>query len=271
MATFSHYIVTRFNIKSEGWVKDKNGNAVNNLKWLKQRYDLFESFCLPSMIAQSEKNYQWLVFFDKETPVEFRRKNEKISERLKEFKAFYVNGFFDFENSLRAYIVEDSDSEYILTTRFDNDDCFHEDAIKVIQMSFAPKHKMVIELANGLTMEIGNETKLATREHLFSGPFITLIEQMYDAAEPLTIYDREHTDWANKAEFLIINDNYYWLQTIHDANITNRLYQDLTFNKKLLKGFNFNYKPKFKLYYIVFVIFKNIGLFKIKRFFKGNQ
>ncbi|RNC86872.1 MAG: hypothetical protein ED556_05465 [Winogradskyella sp.] len=270
MKTFSHYIITRFNIKSQGWTKDKNGNTVNDLAWLKHRYNLFDMFCLPSMVSQSEKNYQWLVFFDKETPEEFRRKNEKISKQLKQFKPFYVDGFLDFENSLRAYITKDSKSDYVLTTRFDNDDCFHENALKVIQQSFSPKHNTVIELANGLTMQISSETKLAKRNNVFSGPFITLVEKTQDSIELQTVYDCEHTEWENRAEFTTIDNGYYWLQTIHDANITNRLYQDLTFNKKFLGGFHFNYKPKFKLSYIVFVIFKNLGVFKIKRRFSIN-
>ena len=52
-------------------VKDKNGNIVNDLNWLKHRYYLFETFCFPSILSQTNKNFKWLVFFDKDTPSEY--------------------------------------------------------------------------------------------------------------------------------------------------------------------------------------------------------
>ncbi|WP_299114715.1 glycosyltransferase [uncultured Winogradskyella sp.] len=269
MKAFSHYIVTRFNIKSEGWVNDKNGKKVNDLAWLKKRYDLFKTFCLPSMQAQTEKEYSWLVFFDVNTPEEFKKKNEGISEQLPQFIPLYVNDFLDFENTLREFVFEKSHTEYIMTSRFDNDDSFHEDAINAIQKAFVKKDLTIIELSKGLTMLIEDETKLAKRENVFSGPFITLIEKKSDVKSLKTVYDCEHTSWGDLADFIAIDSNFYWLQTIHDANISNRLYQDLTYSKKLLKGFNFDYSVKFKLSYLLFVICKNLGVFKLKSIFKN--
>ena len=157
MKAFSHYVVTRFNIKSEGWVNDKNGNKVNDLSWLKKRYQLFETFCLPSMQAQTEKDYSWLVFFDKDTPVEFKKRNEKIRAQLPQFMPFYVSGFLDFENTLRNFVFEESQTTYVMTSRFDNDDCFHEDAIHVIHNTFVKNDSTIIELSKGLTLLLEDE------------------------------------------------------------------------------------------------------------------
>ena len=269
MKVFSHYIVTRFNIKSEGWVNDKNGKKVNDLAWLKKRYNLFEMFCLPSMQSQTEKEYSWLVFFDVHTPDGFKKKNEKIREQLPQFIPLYVNDFSDFESTLREFVLKKTQTEYIMTSRFDNDDCFHKNAVAVIQTAFVKKDLTIIELSKGLTMLIEDETKLAKRENVFSGPFITLIEKKSDVKSVKTIYDCEHTSWGDLADFISIDSNFYWLQIIHDANISNRLHQDLTYSKKLLKGFNFDYSVKFKLSYMLFVICKNLGVFKLKSIFKS--
>ncbi|RZN83121.1 MAG: hypothetical protein EVB11_06375 [Winogradskyella sp.] len=269
MKAFSHYIVTRFNIKSEGWVNDKNGKKVNDLTWLKKRYNLFETFCLPSMQSQTDKGYSWLVFFDKNTPEEFKKRNEDIREQLPQFMPLYVNDFLDFEDTLREFVFNETQTEYVITSRFDNDDCFHEDAIRVIQNAFVKKDLTIIELSKGLTMLIEDESKLAKRENVFSGPFITLIEKKSDIKSLKTVYNCEHTSWGDLVDFIAIDNEFYWLQTIHDANISNKLYQDLTYNKKLLKGFNFNYSVKFKLSYILFVICKNLGIFKLKNSFKS--
>ncbi|SHH38377.1 glycosyltransferase [Winogradskyella jejuensis] len=269
MKVFSHYIVTRFNIKSEGWVNDKNGKKVNDFIWLKKRYDLFKKFCLPSMQTQTEKEYSWLVFFDKDTPQEFKEVNECIRRELPQFIPLYVNDFLDFENTLREFVFENSHTEYIMTSRFDNDDCFHEDAIGAIQKAFVKKDSTIIELSKGLTMLIEDENKLAKRENVFSGPFITLIEKKSDINSLKTVYDCEHTSWGDLADFIAIDNKFYWLQTIHDANISNKLYPELTINKSLLKGFNFNYNVRFKISYMLFVICKNLGVFRLKNIFKN--
>ncbi|WP_375234779.1 glycosyltransferase [Winogradskyella sp.] len=268
MKSFSHYIVTRFNIKSTGWLNDKNGKVVNDLAWLRKRYDLFERFCLPSMQSQTQKGYSWLVFFDKNTPKAFKKRNDEIKKELPQFIPFYVDDFLDFEETLRAFIVKDSKTDYILTSRFDNDDCFHDDAVKKIQEAFVPKNDFIIELTRGLTMQIEGEIKLAKRENVHSGPFVTLIEDVTKNTVK-TIYNCEHTKWEHLAEFIKIDDGFFWLQTIHDSNITNTLCQDLTYNKNLLKGFNFNQKIDFKLSYILFIVCKDLGIFKFKNLFKS--
>lgn len=269
MKTFKHYIVTRFNIKSEGWKKDKNGNTVNDFNWLEKRYQLFENFCLPSMISQIELDYKWLVFFDTETPEQFKRVNSKIAQKFPQFRPIYVDGFIDFEITLKSIVQKETSVEFVLTTRLDNDDCLHNEAIKEIQSAFKPIDTCIIELTRGLTMQLGKEVKLAKRENLHSGPFITLIENLQISKSIQTVYNCEHTSWRNLAEFIKIDKGFFWLQTIHDSNMANKLHQDLTFNKNLLKGFSFNHKVNFKFSYILFVIFKRLGIFKAKNLFKG--
>lgn len=269
MKNFEHYIVTRFNIKSEGWKKDKNGNVVNDLNWLRKRYQLFENFCLTSMKSQTEIDYKWLVFFDTETPQNYIQINNKIAKAFPQFRPIYVDGFSDFENTLKSIVTKETIAEFVLTSRLDNDDCFHEDAIKKIQNAFKPKDNSIIELTRGLTMQIGTEVKLAKREHLHSGPFITLIEKLTRDKLVKTVYNNEHTKWSNSADFIVVDDNYYWLQTIHDSNMANKLHQDLTFDRSLLKGFNFEHKVNFKISYVFFVIFKKSGVFKLKNLFKS--
>ena len=71
---FRHFIITRFNVRVGKPQNDKNGNHTNTDVWLKNRIDLFEKYCLPSIVGQTSKNFIWLVLFDKKSIQEYMHK-----------------------------------------------------------------------------------------------------------------------------------------------------------------------------------------------------
>ncbi len=262
-APFNHFVVTRFNLKQNIWDKDKDGGSLSTDKWLKERYELFEKYCYPSLQYQSIKNFKWLVYFDENTPDLFKEKNKLLQKEFDNFTPVYVSDFSHFEKELPKYIKENSigDVDFVLTTRLDNDDCFHKDAIKTIQQHFEPKKKAIIDLKNGLALQVFGEYKLSLKTQTKSGPFITLIEKLNSDNELLTVYDKEHLKWINDAIFIDIDTGYYWLQTIHRRNVLNGLSNQLTFNNKYLIGYHFSKDVKFTLRYYVFILFKRLKLF----------
>ena len=58
-------------------------------KWLTERQTLFEKFCLPSVMSQTNKNFEWILIADVRTP-------EVSKKVLKAYPATVVYG--DFEN-----------------------------------------------------------------------------------------------------------------------------------------------------------------------------
>ena len=65
---YIHYILTRFNVdlynkNNTKWQKDKNGTNIDPEIWLENRFKLFETYCLPSIINQTSKNFKWIVLF----------------------------------------------------------------------------------------------------------------------------------------------------------------------------------------------------------------
>lgn len=265
--SFNHFIITRFNLKQSIWEKDKMGYNVNNNDWLENRYALFETYCFSSMIHQTLKNFKWLVYFDTNTPLIYKEKNKSLQLKLPNFTPIYVSSFLDFEkelpNDIEQYCSEQCD--FILTTRLDNDDCFHKQAVHVIQQHFKPIDKAIIDLKNGLVLKVFEDHKLALKKETTSGPFITLIERYTSSNKPLTVYNREHLQWIGTATFIDVTMDYYWLQIIHKRNISNILKGELTFNKKFLKGFEFDTIVKFKFKYYMFIILKKIKHFLLSR------
>jgi len=210
MAGFNHYIITRFNLKQAVWNTDKKGAEVNNEDWLKERFEIFEKYCFPSIKNQTEKNFKWLVYFDSDTPEFFKKKNKKLQSLCKVFIPIYTPSFSEFEATLpqTIYDLNGNNTEYIITTRLDNDDGLHQDAVKIIQEHFVEKDKTIIDLVNGLALQVVGEYKLSLKKGVISGPFISLIEKVSDFIKPITVYDREHTTWNDIATFKTVNSGY---------------------------------------------------------------
>ncbi|WP_299334745.1 glycosyltransferase [uncultured Psychroserpens sp.] len=254
------------------WQSDKTGNQVNDEVWLKDRYDLFQKYCVPSITHQSEKDFKWLVYFDIDTPKRFRKINQQIISDLPCFIPKYVNGFNDFETSLPSHIVEmiDESTTHIITTRLDNDDCLHKDTVAAIQKNFQPKKQLIIDLTRGLTLQVTKGYRLGLREGVFSGPFISLIEKVSGSESPLTVYDREHTSWYPEVPIKSLDKEFYWLQIIHERNVLNKLSAKLTSNKVYLTGYEFLLPINFKWTYYIQIFLENMYFFKILKYIKNK-
>ncbi|MCB6551486.1 putative rhamnosyl transferase, partial [Parabacteroides distasonis] len=59
--------------------------------YLNERYSIFENTCFSSMCNQKNKDFIWLVFFDKRTPKSFVHRNEQLQKLCKNFKPIYVD------------------------------------------------------------------------------------------------------------------------------------------------------------------------------------
>ena len=86
MADFHHFLITRFNLHFEtpAWQKDKNHNETLSEEWMSSRLEIFEKYCLPSVLKQTNLNFRWIIFFDIKTTLP----NRKIIEKLL-FDKFY--------------------------------------------------------------------------------------------------------------------------------------------------------------------------------------
>ncbi len=261
MKKFEHFIITRFNLSQKLWENDKNGQEVNDIAWLNQRYNLFEKYCLPSIKAQSNSNFKWLVYFDTNTPSSFKEKNQNFHRSYSNFIPMYVDNFEEFNENLSNDIKRNCDfnSEYIITTRIDNDDCFHIDAVRKIQENFRQIDISIIDLINGLCLQVEEEYKLTLNKNIKLNPFISLVEK--NSKKLTTVLKIGHNEWSDKINRIIIDDGFYWIQIIHSRNISNSLKNTLTFNKKYLKGFSINDEVNFTFRYYIFILYN--------RFFKG--
>ncbi|UOB18265.1 glycosyltransferase [Abyssalbus ytuae] len=237
---FKHLIITRFNLRKTDWVTSKSNHPVLTEEWLKNRFELFENYCLPAVKAQTNKNFTWLVYFDIETPDAYIQRINKIKETFKNFEPLFINGMDEFlpqiENSL-ANITE----PYIITSRIDNDDCISIHYVDEIQKQFNKQEFIALDFIDGYALQLEPVTRIGFKRQQYN-PFISLIEKNDPQKnKPQSVWCISHTDWKREPRVKTIKNNRIWLQIVHLENKVNEFvaYGDVKF-ENILKDFPIN-------------------------------
>lgn len=206
----THFVLTRFN------VRNFYHNAEPTDDWLRERMLLFRQYCMPCFRAQSEKSFNWLVFFDSKTPEWLRAEVHMAAQDL--FEPVFVEGPFSKE-VLTGTIIDRCKTPFVITTRVDNDDAVAVDFIEKIQLCFAKQDSMFVNLVNGAQYAEG---KTYLRPYT-KNPFSTLIEDISNRP-PVTVFVEHHYRIDEFAPVLNVRTAHpMWLQVIHGGNVLNEL------------------------------------------------
>lgn len=216
-----HFIATRFNLKPDNWKTAKDGSAIRTETWLEDRFDLFEKYCLPSVANQKNQRFQWLIFFDIDTPDKYRERIEKITSNYSNFITLYVDGTKSIRPALKQFIHQtlDPGDDFIITSRLDNDDAIHQEFVSTIQNLAIKKHETVIDLRKGYQMNLSNNSVEYRKFDNPFNPFISLVERS-DKFD--TVVARFHKDWSKSYSLIIYKNKPLWIEIIHKKNISNQ-------------------------------------------------
>lgn len=213
---FQHYLITRFNLKKEGWDTSKNNIPVLTEEWLERRFDLFETFCFPSVKNQNNQNFIWLVYFDVDTPKKFKDRILGLSLGYPKFQPKYVENMEAFVPAIQEELKK-VNSTYIITSRIDNDDCIAYNYINNVQKRFVEKDHYAFDYADGYTLQISPKFRLGKKRQLWN-PFISLIEKNQ---KPKSVWQKGHADWKLDPFVERINHKRLWMSIIHQENKVN--------------------------------------------------
>lgn len=232
MREYQHFILTRFNLKSKSWSKDKNKNPTGNDEWMNHRIKIFERYCFPSIKNQTNQKFLWLVFFSENT----KEKYKKIIERLQKVYSNFVPIYLSVEkgNNLNNYLnnnqlienLLNKNTKYVITTRIDNDDCLGKYAVETIQEyanKIIPKlnrKRIFVNLLLGYIFDKKSKKLYLTEE--FSNPFISLIEEITDDSIK-TVWGAKHNEVSKLGKIKQIYDKPNWLRIIHEKNVLNEI------------------------------------------------
>jgi hypothetical protein len=207
----NHVLLTRFNLPSAGVesrIRSRDG-------WLVGRVELFERYCLPSVRAQTNQNFSWIVYFDPESPL-------WLMERIATDPAWKICRPIFRSTVNRAELLSDiragldKNRPILITTNLDNDDGLATDFVDRLQRIQTPLPRAAVYFANGLIAR-GNETYLR-RDRL--NAFCSVRETL---ADPVTCWSDWHNLLGRSMPVMQLGDAPAWFQLVHGANVSNRV------------------------------------------------
>src|SRR5687768_15010598 len=121
MAKFTHYLVTRFNIKIDGFGPELIQSATRTSMWEAERTKLFEKFCAPTVSGQSNKNFTWLIYCDVGTSENIIKRINNATKGIESVQLIPAPNFNEMLSHLRN-LTGSGPTPFVITTRLDNDD-----------------------------------------------------------------------------------------------------------------------------------------------------
>lgn len=203
-----------------------------DLDWLVARQKLFEKFCLPSVMSQTNKDFEWIFVSDTRTPDSFKKVLDAypatvlyadVGEGLKTTRTKQLRAI-QLEEAVATPLKEYLDSKdvgLVITTRLDSDDAIstnHIDKIQTFANIYKGRGRFWLNLQRGLKWCGGNVYPIGALQN----PFISFIEPQGDL---FTAYQCCHM-LAPKSGFPVIQvreGQPTWMQVIHGGNLMNKL------------------------------------------------
>ncbi len=215
---YTHFVVTRFNLRMKTWLAtDEDAD-----KWLPNRIKIFEQFTLPSMLAQSSKNFVWFLLFDPSIKEKdcYRNFLNKL-EGIDFIQPLYIDASKKgIIPSLREEIAKHV-SEctcQIITTRLDNDDAVDQDFIRVIQDNVIGNKSYILNFDDGLGYSEDFVSFIKCNQ---VNPFASFIECVNDVNDLQTVYCCNHPKLKDIADVVHLKGQYMFFVNYHDQNVSN--------------------------------------------------
>lgn len=272
-----HILLTKFNcdlILENKVLREKASKKKLDDGWLRYRWQLFINFTVPSICAQTNNDFDWIVLFDKLSPNWLREEAEKLILPCRKRFSFYDFGSSEFFEAFKD-LNDPKSYDVALTTIIDSDDAFHRRAIERIRNYFlTDPHNIEV-----LNFDIGYQYNIKTQQLAIicvkSPPFSTMVNvsgssnPFYDS---IFFYGGDHTKLPEKYKYYEISfGDPMYVQIIHGDNIANKIAWNAallppSLSRRILKAaFNIDVVPK----KITFNFYKS-QFKQFSRFIKNN-
>lgn len=235
-------LLTRFNIRTPGvgYTEDQSP------QWLEERIELFAKYCVPSVAAQSEEDFGWLIFCDENTAPEdldrIRSFDHRICivlfasrvgpSRAKERSPKTSNPSHGNPGA-EVVLSTSSMARYIrpevgvvVSTRLDNDDALHCHALqrvrRLVGRFLETGHdRWLHNPMFGYRLAIKDERAFAVA--MPNSPFLTLFERISKDVRPIGALSGHHSHMHERYPTFHDVSTRWWLQILHGGNVSNQI------------------------------------------------
>lgn len=233
------FILTRFNGGLYNVVKKIP--ALDADVWMKRRIELFSSICVPSIAAQTNKDFVWVLSIDPRTPPKYVDQIRKLLRGIDYCLVDADQYSVIYQGPKFAKCVAGEIKEWpckIITTRLDNDDAIRTTFVDRVRSKFASKSSGALYFGKGFVLDIKTQkVKRASRSQ--PGNTSSLCETVNGPEQVKTALAVFHSDIGKLAPVERVGGMGMWLVSKHDLNLHDYLRKGRSLaNRRQLKQFN---------------------------------
>jgi hypothetical protein len=184
--------------------------------WMDYRLKIFDAFCYPSVAAQTNQNYMWLILLDDKTPTRHR---VLISQYGRIKPVYYRRGP---GITLQQIVMDnmqqsvDTKADYIITTRIDVDDMIARNFVQDIQKGFPAKDNIHLVFPLGYVFQLQDGILLERK--YFHNQFPSYVEKNSDHIK--TVWFTAHSRIQETATTMILSPkDRMWCWTLHQHHL----------------------------------------------------
>ncbi|WP_332018608.1 glycosyltransferase [Kaistella sp.] len=234
MKPFLHIITTRFNVPTQSWNITRDGKAPLSEEWHEHRFEVFRKFTLPSFKNQNNQDFVWLVFFDVNTDLKYKKVISIIQKDYPKFIPVFINEFAQMQPWIINFIKTKKEQfQFVITSDIDNDDLLHKKFTQTVQQYFKPVHDLVIDVRTGIQLEMNGKNAKVFSVNMAASPFVSLVEEINEAGS--VIKEPYHSKYRIYNEYSFFDREALFIQFVHPFNMVNNIRAD---NKRLY-GFDY--------------------------------
>lgn len=194
----AHLLMTRFAVDF-----GRTANPMPLTKtWFRRRFDLFEQYCLPSVLAQTFRDFRWLIYIAPKCESE-------IAPRLRAYDPRIDVRTDDHKGALNL------PADVLVTTRLDSDDAIGATVLEQVdRLAPTVRRATLVEFPKGYHVHHGRQRAYVGK----GGAFKALIEPNVPR---VGVYVK-NCDVIGAHFPAIRIDSPSWLRVVHGGNLVNQ-------------------------------------------------
>ena len=219
---YQHFILTRFNIAL--WHQAKDGCEVRTNQWLKHRFSLFETYCLPSIAAQTCKSFDWIILFDSNTSDYYKKKIAGYQAKCPQLIPIYVDASqaIQFRQVFKTEIEKRLKASRVITSYLDNDDALNIKYVEDVQKrALSVSDNTFINYTDGY--QVFTDYQYVLKVHFPTNHFISVVEQGVPSMIKTVYGYGSHAILNEKHGIKIekVKNLPMWCEVVHEKNMYN--------------------------------------------------
>lgn len=209
------YIITRFSIydpEFKGFQMTKNLTSIEKYKAdlfnpsrLNYKFACFERITLPSIINQTNQDYEWYIYASEYLPPIYKLRLQLLIQNYNKIKCVFIKSFKEFNK------VDINKNQPYCTIRLDDDDGLNKNFIEVIN-NYKNNNKSIISFPNGIKYALSRTSIIYGDKITWKNIALGLCAigmNIYNCGDHTKINDKYNVIYDYRENMYLLNTNIY--------------------------------------------------------------